>query len=296
MATRDWLWIILLGLIWGCSFFFNAILIRELGPLWVSAGRVGVGALGCWIFFLAQGKKLPNEKSLYLHFFILGTMSYAVPFALFPLSQAYLASGIAAIINAMTPIMTVVVSHFWRGGEKASLNKSMGVIAGFIGVAILAVPALSDGGSTQIWAIGLCLFATLCYAFALNYTRSFKHVDPTVLAACALTGATLSAVPAAAIAHGVPHLVTFEGWGALLGIGLLSTAFTFQVMYRILPRVGATNFSTTTFIAPVVAILLGLTLLKESIELVHILGMICIFAGLLLIDGRLMRTRSKVKA
>lgn len=289
MATRDWLWIIFLGIIWGFSFLFNAVLIREIGPLWVSAGRVGIGALGCWAFFFVLGKKLPNKKSLYLQFFVLGTLSYAIPFALFPLSQAYLASGVAAIVNAMTPIMTVIVSHFWLGGEKASWNKSMGVVAGLIGVAILASPALAAGGTTQIWAIGLCLLATLCYAIALNYTRRFKDVDPTVLAACALTGATISAVPAAALAHGMPHLATPEGWAALLGIGLLSTAFTFQVMYRILPRVGATNFSATTFIAPLVAILLGTWLLKESIHLVHVLGMIGIFTGLMLIDGRVVR-------
>lgn len=291
MATRDWLLIILLGGIWGCSFFFNAILIRELGPLWVSAGRVGVGAIGCWVFALALGKKIPREPVLYLHFLILGVISYAIPFALFPLSQAHLASGVAAIINAMTPIMTVIVSHFWPGGERASWNKSLGVLAGFMGCSILALPALSHGGSSQEWAIGACLLATLCYAVALNYTRSLKHVDPSMLAACALTGASIAAIPAAFVAHGAPHLATIEGWSALLGIGLLSTAFTFQVMYRLLPRIGSTNFSTTTFIAPITAVILGLSVLGEVILPSHLLGMAAIFVGLLLIDGRILRRR-----
>lgn len=296
MAARDWFWVIFLGVIWGSSFLFNAVLIREIGPLWVSAGRVGVGALGCWVFFVALRKQLPPFSRIYVHFFILGTMSYAIPFALYPLSQQSLAAGVAAIVNAMTPIMTVIVSHFWRDGEKASWGKSLGVVAGFTGVFILASPALASGGTSQLWAIGACLGATICYAVALNYTRNFKHIDPSVLAACALTGATISALIAAFIGEGVPRIATLEGWGSLLGIGLLATAFAFQIMYRLLPRIGATNFSVVTFIAPVSAIILGVTLLDEVILPSHFLGMLGIFVGLLLIDGRLMKRFAKKAA
>lgn len=289
MSLRDWLLIFLLGIIWGSSFLFNEVLIREIGPLWVSAGRVGIGALGCWGFVVLLRKKLPREPILYAHFLLLGTLSYAVPFALYPLSQNALASGVAAIINAMTPISTVIVSHFWPGGERATWLKSAGVLAGFTGVAILAAPALSVGGESHLWAIGACLLATLCYAVALNYTRNFSHIDPSVLAACALTGATISAVPAAFVVHGMPHLVTVEGWASIFGIGLIATAFAFQIMYRVLPRIGATNFTTVTFIAPISAIALGVALLGETILPVHILGMAAIFVGLLLIDGRVAR-------
>lgn len=289
MALRDWLWVILLGAIWGTSFLFNGILIREIGPLWVSAGRVAIGAAGCWAFFLVLGKSLPSNKWLYLHFLVLGILSYTIPFALFPLSQEHLAAGVAAIVNAMTPIMTVIVSHYWPGGEKATWTKSMGVLAGFTGVAMLASPALAAGGASQLWAIGACLLATFCYAISLNYTRSLGKIDASVMAACALTGATIAAVPLAFLVHGTPHLATLEGWASMFGIGLLATAFAFQIMYRILPRVGATNFSVVTFIAPVSAIILGFAILNETIEPAHIFGMVGIFIGLLLIDGRVVR-------
>ena len=135
MAIRDWFWVIVLGAVWGCSFLFNAVLIREIGPLWVSATRVTIGALGCWAIFIALRKPLPGEPMLYLQFLLFGILTYAVPFALFPLSQQHLASGVAAIINALTPITTVIVSHLWRGGERASWLKSLGVVAGFSGAA-----------------------------------------------------------------------------------------------------------------------------------------------------------------
>lgn len=295
MSFKDWVIIIALGAVWGSSFLFNAVLIRELGPLWVSAGRVGVGALGSWVFFFALKKKLPNDWKLYLHFYALGSIIYAVPFALFPLSQNYLASGVAAIINAMTPIMTVLVSQFWIGGEKATWNKSLGVAAGFSGVLILAGPTMAEGGTSQLWAILACLLATICYAVALNWTRSYAKIDPSVMATLTLTGATISAIPAAYLYHGSPRLVTFEGWASLLAIGLVATALAFQIMYRILPRIGATNFSATTFIAPISAIILGTLLLNERLQTVHFLGMAAIFVGLLLIDGRILKVIRRPK-
>jgi len=296
MALRDWLLIVLLGAIWGTSFLFNSVLLQEIGPLWVSSGRVGFGALGCWVFFLALKKQLPTNKTLYIHFVILGSITYAIPFTLFPLAQQNLTSGVTAIINAMTPIMTVLVSQFWPGGERASRRKIAGVIAGFLGVAVLASPALSSGGSSQIWAVGLGLLATSCYAIGLNYTRSLGNQDASVLAACALTGATLVAVPVAFFVEGPPMLTSVEGWGAMMGISLVATAFALQIMYRILPRVGATNFTVTTFIAPVFAIMLGIKLLGEAILLTHIIGMAGIFAGLLLLDGRLLCKLAKFRA
>ena len=296
MSVRDWLWLVFLGGIWGSSFLFNGILIREIEPLWVAAGRVGVGALGCWVAFFVLGKSLPKRKMLYLHFFVLGVLNYTIPFALYPLSQQSLPSGVAAIINGMTPIMTVIVSHFWLGGERATWNKSIGVVFGFAGVAILSSPALIGGGSSEIWAIGACLLATVCYAVALNYTRSIGKIDPTVMATCALTGASVAAIPVAYIAHGAPQLETYSGWGALMGIGLLATTLAFLLMYRVLPRVGATNFSIVTFIAPISAIILGAAILKEAVLPVHLAGMTGIFIGLLLLDGRILKIFRKQPA
>lgn len=289
MTLRDWLLIIMIGAIWGCSFLFNAVLIRELGPIWVSALRVTVGALGCWVYFVATRRSLPREPVRYLQFLILGVLNYAIPFALFPLAEQDLPSGLVGVINALTPLMTVVVSHFWRGGEKATMNKSAGVLVGFVGAAILASPSLGGGSSNQLWAIGACLLATLCYAFTLNYARRLKGVDPTTIASCSLTAAAIVSTPFALVFEGIPVITRVETWGALMGIGLLSSSFAFLLMYRMLPRVGATNFSINTFITPVSAILLGVLVLHERFELVHIVGMVVIFLGLLLLDGRILK-------
>jgi drug/metabolite transporter (DMT)-like permease len=289
MKLSDWLIIIGLGVIWGGSFLFNAILIRELGPLSVSLGRVGVAAIGCWAYLLATKVKLPTDWRIYAGLTLLGLINFSVPFALFPLAQNYVNVGIAGIVNAMTPIMVVIVSHFWPGGEKANPAKSVGVAIAFGGVALIALPALQRGGQSEIWAIGLMMLATLMYGIALNYTRSFKRLNPSFIATIALSGATIALVPVVLLTEGVPHIQTAQSWGALLYIGLIATSFTFLVMYRILERVGATNMSTSTFIAPISAIFLGYIMLNEQIQTVHILGMLAIFIGILAIDGRLYR-------
>ena len=131
MPIRYWALIIGLGAIWGCSFLFNAILIREISPLWVSAGRVTIGAVICWAFFFAMRRKAPTDWRIYAQLVVLGVLNYAIPFALFPWSEEHLASGIVGVINGMTPMTTVIVSQLWPGGEKASWNKVAGVLIGF---------------------------------------------------------------------------------------------------------------------------------------------------------------------
>ncbi|HLT63001.1 MAG TPA: DMT family transporter [Pseudohongiella sp.] len=289
MTLRQWFLILLLGAVWGGSFIFNALLIRELGPLWVTALRVSIGAAGCWLFLLARGKSIPRDMNLWFRLGLLGILNYAIPFALFPLAQANLASGVAAIVNALTPIITVIVSHYWVDGDRMTWTKAIGVVAGFAGVAILASPALQSGGDSSLWAIGACLLATLCYALALNVARSFRHVEASALSSIALTGAAVVSVPVALVTEGLPVITQATTWMAALGIGLVSTAFTFQIMYRLLPKVGATNFSTTTLIAPVSAIFLGFWFLGEVILPSHLIGMMVIFLGLMFIDGRLPR-------
>jgi drug/metabolite transporter (DMT)-like permease len=287
MPLIHWFLIVFLGAVWGCSFYFNAILIRELGPIWVAALRVAIGASGCWVFFVASGRKLPSDLSLYPKLLLLGLLNYAIPFTLFPYAEENLASGIVGVINGMTPMATVVVSQLFPDGERATWNRSAGVVVGFGGAAILAAPSLSTGAVGQIEAIGACLVAILCYGVTLNYARRLAHVDSATIAATSLTGAALVSIPAAYLVHGPPRITQPETWAALAGIGLFSTSFGFLVLYWLLPRVGATNMSLNTFITPISAILLGVIFLAERFELTHILGMSMILGGLVLIDGRL---------
>jgi drug/metabolite transporter (DMT)-like permease len=289
MPFRYWILIISLGAVWGGSFFFNAILIREISPLWVSAGRVAIGAAICWVYFLAMRKKLPTDWQTYAQLLLLGIMNYAIPFALFPYAEQTVASGIVGVINGLTPMSTVIVSQLWAGGEKATWNKVVGVLIGFAGGILLALPSLGAGASAQVLGLLAALGATLCYAVTLNYARRFKSIDSAAVATCSLTGAALVSVPIALFFSGVPVITRAETWGALLAIAAFSTSFSFLLVYWLLPRVGATNLSLNTFITPISALLLGVLVLHERFDMLHVAGMLVIFIGLIFMDGRLLR-------
>ncbi|MDA7964811.1 DMT family transporter [Ruegeria sp.] len=289
MALKYWLVICILGIGWGMSFMFNAILLRELGPLSVSMGRVAFGALGCWVYVI--GARLPVNLTLGLALGLLGfgALSYAAPFAFYALGQQHIASGVAGIVNATTPAFAVIVSHFWPGSERATLLKSLGVVCGFAGIVVLSLPVLRAGAASEFWAILLTLCAPICYAFSVNIARAFRDMQPVVLVALALTGATLAIAPLALWQEGLPHITRAETWGSLIIIGFVLTSAAFIAFYWLLPKVGPTNISTVTLIAPVSALVLGTWVLNETLLPEHLVGMGTILLGLLLIDGRVVR-------
>lgn len=286
MAARDWIIVIVLGIGWGASFFFNEILLREIGPLSVSMGRVSLGAVACWVYVLASGRRVPFTAALGLPLLFFGAVQYAVPLAVYPLAQEYITGGVAGIVNAMMPIMVVIVSHLWPGGERATLAKSMGALFGFAGIVVLALPTLRQGGGVELWAVMFTLLAPVCYGIALNFIRRFRGIDPATLAALALTAGTVLITPVALAREGVPQITRVETWASLAVIGFVLTGVSFIVIYNLIPRIGATNASTVTFVAPVSAVFLGALILGEEVRLEHLLGMMAIFAGLVLIDGR----------
>lgn len=296
MAARDWFFIFCLGIGWGLSFMFNAVLLRELGPLSVALGRVGFGALGCWVYLLVTRQFVSLSAGRMLALVGFGALSYAAPFSFYAIGQQDIASGVAGIVNATTPALAVVVSHFWPkvwgGGEQASLLKSLGVVAGFAGIVLLSLPILRTGGGSQIWAVCVTLCAPLCYAFSVNIARQFQGIPPVVIVAWGLSGATLALVPLAVWQEGVPVITRAETWASLAVIGFVLTAAAFILFYNVLPRVGATNITLVTLIAPMSALAAGVLVLGEVFLPAHFAGLALILFGLLLIDGRLFRKRA----
>jgi len=288
-GLRDWGFITLLGLGWGGAFFLNAILLREIGPLAISLVRVGFGALACWAVVALFGPRQKIAAAQILPITIFGLLHFGIPLALYPLAQTSLASGVTGIVNAMTPIMVVIVSHLWPGGEKATWMRSLGVIAGFAGIVLLALPELGAGEESELWAMLIALGAPISYALAMNYVRVFTGIDRMVLTAASMTAASIVLLPLVLSVEGVPHLTSVTGWAAALFIGIVLTGLSFALLFSMLPRIGPTNASTVTFVAPVSAVGLGVLVLGEDILPLHLIGMACIFAGLLLIDGRIVR-------
>lgn len=288
MSFTHWFILIMLGAAFGSSFCFNEILLSVYGPLTVSALRVGVGALGCWAWIIASGRRANLGTVSLLGVAIFGVFQYAAPFAFLPLAQQHVTISIAGITNAMTPVAVVVISQFWPGGERVTLARLFGIGFGVCGMVILITQGGASGESRPSHILVAAL-APVCYGIALNLVRRFRAIDPVVLTAYAMTGGALAILPLAFTVEGVPTIPSPGMAGALtiLGIGLTTVAFL--IMYSILPKVGATNLSLVTFIAPISAAMIGAMLFDETLDASHFVGMGLILSGLVAIDGRVWR-------
>ncbi len=292
MGAQEWVMLIALSVLWGGSFFFNGVAVRELPSLTIVLARVGIAAATLWAVLMLLNIRMPRMKGLWPAFFGMGLLNNAIPFALFVWGQHHIASGLAAILNATTPLFTVLVAHCLTRDEKLSAGKMAGVALGLLGVILMLGAELLAGLGTGLLAQLACLAAALSYAFAGVFGRRFRRmgVPPLVTATGQVTASSLLILPMALMID-QPWLLALPSahiWAALLGIGALSTAVAYILYFRILAAAGATNLALVTFLIPISAILLGGLLLDERLDAKHFAGMVMIGLGLALIDGRIL--------
>jgi drug/metabolite transporter (DMT)-like permease len=205
--------------------------------------------------------------------------------------QTHIASGIAAILNATTPLFTIIAAHVFTSDERMTGNRLVGVLIGLAGVAVMVGPAILSGIGADLMAQVAVLGAALSYAFAGIFGRRFRRmgVPPLATAAGQVTASALMLMPIALMVDR-PWTLPLPGasvWGAVFGIAALSTALAYVLYFRILQTAGATNLLLVTFLIPVSAILLGAVVLGERLDTQHFIGMALIGCGLAAIDGRL---------
>lgn len=291
MTTRDWLLLIGLSILWGGSFFFIGVAVQALPPFTIVAARVGLAMLVLLVVLRAMKIDLPRGGSLWLAFIGLGLLNNVIPFTLFVWAQAQVPSGLASILNATTPISTVLVAHVVTTDEKLTPNRLLGVLLGFAGVAAMLGPDLLSGLGDNLLAQGACLLATLSYACAAIYGRRFGRlgIAPLVTAAGQLVVSTALMLPLALLIE-QPWWLPFPGWPALaavIGLAVVSTAFAYVIYFRIMGTAGS-NVNLVTLLVPVSAILLGVLVLNEALLPRHLFGFAVIAAGLAAIDGRVL--------
>ncbi|WP_240993624.1 DMT family transporter [Asaia bogorensis] len=292
MGPKEWSLLLILALLWGGSFFFFKILVSAVPPFSVVLGRVGLAALVLNLFLIIRRSTLPLDGSLWLRLFLLGVLNNVIPFTAIAFGETRISSGLAAILNATTPVFTIIVAHFLTHDEKMRWGKVAGIVLGFCGVGILIAPALT-GGRIQGSFTGelACLGAALSYGFGGVYGRQFRGLPPLQIATGQLTASTIMILPLSMLVDHPWTLPPLSGavWGAFAGIALLSTAGAFVLYFRLLATSGATNLSLVTFLLPVMALILGMLFLGERPGWTALAGLCVIGAGLAAIDGRLLR-------
>jgi len=287
MDRSEWGLLILLSVLWGGAYFFAGVAVQELPPFIVVLARILLAALFLLPLFWFYGHKLPNTVSEWMPFFVMGLLNNVLPFCFQFVSQTIITVGLISIINAMTPLFTVIiVSSF--GEEKITLNRIVGVLIGILGVVVLrGIEEPLD--SLKTFGIGLGLAGTLCFGFAALWgRRRLKGVAPLKSATCQLMCSSVIMLIVVAVFEqpGSLDVPSQNVWFALIGLTVFGTAFAYIVYFQILARAGPSNVMLVTLLIPITALFLGNVFLDEALRTKEIVGALIIGTGLLFIDGR----------
>ncbi len=290
MTAGEWGLLVLLSVLWGGSFFFSKVIVQEVPPFTLVLVRftLAAGVLGAYL--KAQRMPVPWSVATWAAFAGMGALNNLIPAALIAWSQQTIASGLASVLIATTPVFSILVAHCFTTDDRMSASKAVGVALGVAGVAALVGIDTLDGSLRTVPGILGCLGAALSYGFANVFGRRFKRLEiaPTVGAFGQLAATAVMVIPAAVV-FDRPWLLpppSTVAWMAMIGLVLLSTALAYAIFFRLLASAGTTNISLVTLLIPVSAILLGTLVLGERLSAFQFVGMAVIGLGLIAIDGR----------
>lgn len=294
MSVADWLKLLLLGAVWGGSFFFARIAVAEMHPLVLVFFRVLIAAGALHLFLAMRGSSFRQALPLAGSFLALAILNNVIPFSLIFAGQTAMGAGLASVLNATTPFWTIMLASALGTGERLTWNKLAGILLGIAGTAVMVGPSIIAGLGGPVWPKFALIGASVSYAFAVIFARRFRDVPPVLVAAAQLTCSTIVMAPVALFVAGPSGLFAASApvWMAVVSLALLSTAFAYILYFGLIATAGPTNASLVTLVVPVSAILLGATFLAERLETYELAGMALIGLGLVTIDGRVMRAMS----
>jgi drug/metabolite transporter (DMT)-like permease len=288
MSVVDWGQVVLLSILWGGSFFFIGVAIDDLHHLTIVFSRVALAAAALIVAVLLAGLTMPLKLDWWRPLMVMSILNNVIPWTMITWGQTEIASGLAAIFNATTPLFTVVIANFFTADEKLTPGKIFGVVLGFCGVSVMIGPDLLEGLGTALLAQLAVIAACVSYACSGVFARRLHDRPPLTLAAGQMVCSTLFMLPlmlvfASPWSQPIPEWPTIA---AIICLGLFSTAFAYFLVFRIIRSAGATNFSLVTFLLPITAIILGAAFLGERLAPEAFIGMALIGLGLAAIDGR----------
>jgi drug/metabolite transporter (DMT)-like permease len=288
--TKSWVPIyIALGIVWGCSFIFIKLGLEFLTPFGVAFGRCALGAATLLIALKIMGLRLPRERSTWRHLWVVSLLLNVIPGILFAVAETEVTSILAGIINAVTPLMTLLAIMIAFREEKLPNHQVIGLILGFIGV-LIVLGAWNGLGTNPWWAVGALLLAVACYGVSFPYSR--KNVlplklKPEVMAATQLVAATITLLP----------FYLFDGIAedkyrlgpvlAMLCLGIFGSGFAYIWNFKIMAAAGSAIASSVTFVTPVVAVIVGIIFLGEKITWNEPLGGLIVLIGAATAQGRI---------
>jgi len=281
--------LLLLAAVWGGSFFFGEVALREVPPLTLTLHRVIWAVPILVLIVLFKGISVPRSPRIWGAYLVMGALNNAIPFSLLFWGPTQIESGLVSILNGTTAMFAAVVAGLLLPDEALTAKKVIGAGLGIAGVAFIMGPsALTNFNLSNLAQLAI-LGATLSYAFAGVWGKTALAGQlPLMNALGMLIGSTVLMIPIVLVFDGRPNLALSLGvWGALIGMAVLSTALAYFLYFAILVRAGAANLLLVTLLIPPVAIGLGAVFLDERIGIEAWIGFVIIGLGFAVTDGRL---------
>ncbi|WP_299816323.1 DMT family transporter [uncultured Roseibium sp.] len=294
MTLRNWILLSVLGVIWGGSFLFAKVAVAEIPPFVLVFFRVSIACAALLVYLWHRNLLARLELRLAVPFLVMGLLNNAIPFSLLFLGQTVIGAGLASILNATTPIFTVLVAGVLVKQETLQAHRIAGVVLGIAGVAVMLSGSLSGLATDPVWAQLCCLGAAVSYACAATFARRFKSLPPQVSATGQLMGSSAIMLPVA--------LLTSSGWSPVdvgpvvwmnvAALGLIATAIAYLIYFQLLAEAGATNASLVTLLVPASALFLGWLILGEKLDTIQLAGFAVLLTGLVVLDGRILKRKA----
>jgi drug/metabolite transporter (DMT)-like permease len=275
----------ILGGIWGTSFLFIKIVVGEVPPMTLVAGRLGLASLAMWTFLRLRGVPFPRDRRLWGIFAVTGLLNGALPFSLISWGEQYIPSGLAALLQSTTPIFTIILAHFLTHDDRFTAKKVLGIVLGFVGVGLLMWPELRGGLQASVWGQLAIVGSSISYAIASIFARQRLHGQPPLVSAAGqFTMGFIYILPLSLIIERPFNLS--PSWTAIASwvtLALLGTTVAYAIYYTLLQRTSATFTTTVTYIVPINGLILGALILGENIHAGLLISLGLILSGVLLV-------------
>ncbi len=288
MGATEWGLLLALSMLWGATFFFGKIARAELSAFTIVLFRVGIAAAILAVAMRLSGLEFPKGLKGWWPYLVMGLLNNVIPFSLIFWGQREIGAGLAAVLNASTPLFGAIVAHIVTDDEKLRSNRLIGVLIGIAGVAVLMGPTGLDLNFSRALGMGAVLLASLSYGISGSWAKRFRGVPALTTSACQLTCSTAIMAPLVLAfdppwAQAVPSLKVML---SVLAIATLCTALAYILFFTIIRRAGASNVLLVTLLVPFSATALGIVFLGEQLHATDLAGAALVGLALLIIDGR----------
>jgi drug/metabolite transporter (DMT)-like permease len=286
---------LILGFVWGCSFIFIKLGLEFLTPFGVAFVRCALGALTLLAWARYKGISLPKSKKMIFHLWVVSLLLNVIPGVFFALAETEVTSVLAGIINAVTPLMTLLAIMVVTRDEKPKLYQVAGILIGFIGV-LTVLGAWKGLGDNPLWAILILLAAVTCYGFSFPYSRRFilpQKLQPESIAAGQVTMGALTLLPFFIYNGVVKYEYQSAPVLAMVALGVFGSGFAYIWNFKVMALAGSAIASSVTYLTPVVAVIVGIIFLQESIYWYEPVGALIVLLGAAIGQNRIKFSAAK---